>query len=126
MQINDYFDGPFDQLPVNFIQGEALRDAILKVEPDLKGHIDRLGTWPGGKRRYMIAPYILYTKLDDIYAFDRCARKRLRSPNYYDCFVASNLAHIEFSEAKKAPAARPQGRHCQGARGIPLARSPKA
>src|SRR4029077_9901119 len=32
-RVNNYFDGPFDQLPDNFIEGEALRDAILAVEP---------------------------------------------------------------------------------------------
>ncbi len=43
VDVNNYFDGPFDQLPDNFIEGEALRDAILKVQPNLKGRIDRLG-----------------------------------------------------------------------------------
>ena len=33
MRANNYFDGPFDQLPDNFIAGEALRDAILSVRP---------------------------------------------------------------------------------------------
>jgi hypothetical protein len=31
MRANNYFDGPFDQLPDNFIEGEALRAAILSV-----------------------------------------------------------------------------------------------
>ena len=34
--LNDYFDGPFDQLPDNYVQGNALLDAILEVEPGLK------------------------------------------------------------------------------------------
>ena len=33
MVTNSYFDGPFDQLPDNFIEGEALRDAIIAVRP---------------------------------------------------------------------------------------------
>src|ERR1043165_8261730 len=36
MRANNYFDGPFDQLPDNFIEGETLRDAILAVRPQLK------------------------------------------------------------------------------------------
>src|SRR5262249_38897886 len=30
-RLNTYFDGPFDQLPDNFIEGETLRQAILEV-----------------------------------------------------------------------------------------------
>ena len=37
MRANNYFDGPFDQLPDNFIEGETLREAILSVRPQLKG-----------------------------------------------------------------------------------------
>ena len=44
-RLNTYFDGPFDQLPENFIEGDALRDAILAVEPGVKGKIDRLGNF---------------------------------------------------------------------------------
>ena len=40
IRLNNYFGGPFDQLPDNFIEGETLRDAILHVQPDLKGEID--------------------------------------------------------------------------------------
>ncbi len=42
--LNDYFDGPFDQLPDNYVQGNTLLDAILDVEPDLKkDNPDRYG-----------------------------------------------------------------------------------
>ena len=49
MRGNNYFDGPFDQLPDNFIEGEALRDAILAVRPQLKGTIDRFGARRDGR-----------------------------------------------------------------------------
>src|SRR5207253_6833773 len=52
-QVNNYFDGPFDQLPDNFIEGEALREAILAAEPKLAGEIARYGIWPGGQCRYL-------------------------------------------------------------------------
>ena len=47
VRVNNYFDGPFDQLPDNFIEGETLRNAILKVQPNLKGKIDRFGGTAG-------------------------------------------------------------------------------
>jgi hypothetical protein len=37
IRANNYFDGPFDQLPDNFIEGEALRSAILSVPPAAQG-----------------------------------------------------------------------------------------
>ena len=49
-RVNNYFDGPFDQLPDNFIEGEALREAILAVDPKLAGRIDRYGIFDGGRQ----------------------------------------------------------------------------
>ena len=43
MRLNDYFDGPFDQLPDNVLEGDTLRRIILELEPGLKGQIDRFG-----------------------------------------------------------------------------------
>ena len=91
MRLNTYFDGPFDQLPDNFIEGETLRKAILEVQPTLKGHIDRFGSDPGGEVRFMIAPYLPYSKVDDLYAFDRCAVAKIHAPSYYNCFVFGKL-----------------------------------
>src|SRR5262249_38341963 len=65
-ELNTYFDGPFDQLPDNFVEGETLREALVAVDPSLKGKIDRFGAWPGGEERYMIAPYVMYEKASDL------------------------------------------------------------
>ncbi len=87
-RVNNYFDGPFDQLPDNFIDGEQLRSAILEVEPQLKGRIDRFGISPGGADRYMIAPYRFYRTEDDLLVFHECAEsKEVPAANYGACFV---------------------------------------
>jgi hypothetical protein len=87
-RVNNYFDGPFDQLPDNFIEGETLREAILAVDPDLKGKIDRLGISPGGDDRYVIAPYRHYRTDDDLLVFHECATsKRVPAERYYACFT---------------------------------------
>jgi hypothetical protein len=91
MRLNTYFDGPFDQLPDNFIKGETLRHAILQIQPALKGHIDRFGSDPGGEIRFMIDPYLPYRKIDDLAPYHQCAISRTRSANYYDCFVFNKL-----------------------------------
>jgi hypothetical protein len=90
MRANNYFDGPFDQLPDNFIAGETLRDAILAVRPQLKGQIDRFGSAPDGSIRFMIGPYLPYqaiTNLDPIHA---CAIRKQKQPDYYRCFVTDD------------------------------------
>ena len=73
VRVNNYFDGPFDQMPDNFIEGETLRNAILKVQPNLKGQIDRFGGTPDGEVRYLIGPYLIYKQLDEFDRADRCA-----------------------------------------------------
>ena len=90
MRANNYFDGPFDQLPDNFIEGETLHDAILAVRPQLKGHIDRFGGAPDGSIRFMIGPYLPYQELSDLNGIDRCAVKKQKQPDYYRCFVSDD------------------------------------
>jgi hypothetical protein len=90
-RVNNHLDGPFDQLPDSYIQGETLRAALLEVDPSLKGKIDRLGGSPDGEFRYMIAPYLYYAFEDELRRFDRCAA-RARAAAYYKCFV---VAHPE-------------------------------
>ena len=87
-RVNNHFDGPFDQLPDNFIEGEDLRSAITAIEPRLKGRIDRLGISPGGADRYMISPYRHYRLEEDLAVFDECAKgKDVPAELYYGCFV---------------------------------------
>jgi hypothetical protein len=88
VRVNSYYDGPFDQLPDNFINGESLRDAVLGVAPYLKGRIDRFGGSFDGETRYMIAPYLQYATEDELLAFHRCAEsKRVPAAQYPLCFV---------------------------------------
>lgn len=90
MRLNNYFDGPFDQLPDNFIDGEALRSAILAVSPKLKGDIDRFGGSADGSQRFMIGPYLPYRRVEDLLPFERCAAARRRAATYYACFVSDS------------------------------------
>ncbi len=86
--VNNYLDGPFDQLPDNFIKGDTLKKAILEVAPEHKGKIDRFGIAPGGDERYLIAPYLYYEYEEDLAIFDECATdKTIPASEYYACFV---------------------------------------
>ncbi len=103
-EANNYFDGPFDQLPDNFIEGETLRDALIEIDPKLKGQIDRFGAWPGGEQRYMIAPYIMYERESDLLFVHQCATSRYTpAARYYTCFN-----NDESTLAQQAPAGPPQ------------------
>jgi hypothetical protein len=87
-RVNNAFDGPFDQLPDNFIEGEALRKAIIEVEPSLKGKIDRFGGLADGSGRFLIAPYTYYRTEEDLLPFHACVtNKRIPADDYYACFV---------------------------------------
>lgn len=98
-RINNYLDGPFDQLPDNFIEGETLRDILIQIEPGLKGKIDRFGGSLDGAQRYMIAPYLYYQVESELAAVHRCATsQRVPAAAYYKCFVFD-----DDDEAKSAP-----------------------
>jgi hypothetical protein len=83
--VNNYFDGPFDQLPDNFLKGDVLLNAILAASPEMKGQIDRFGNSPDGLTRYLIAPYLQYENETDLAMIEQCASEEMR-PIYYNCF----------------------------------------
>lgn len=85
--VNNYLDGPFDQLPDNFIEGETLRQALVDAVPELKGEIDRYGFWKNGESRFLIGPYSYYYEVDELAMFDECATSvEMRDKYYYSCF----------------------------------------
>ena len=107
-RVNNYYDGPFDQLPDNFIKGNSLRDAILDVAPYLKGRIDRYGSSFDGETRYMIAPYTHYAVEDDLLMFHNCAEsKDVPADQYHLCFIYDESAE-ESAEAPDTEPVRPQ------------------
>jgi len=102
-RINNYFDGPFDQLPENFIQGDELRDAIVASDPSVKGQLDRLGNYLHEEGRFLIHPYMLYHRQSDLQTIHTCAARSVGRPAaYYRCFVAS----LPEESAGKHPPAR--------------------
>lgn len=85
--VNNYYDGPFDQLPDNFIHDERLRKAILAVAPEMKGKIDRYGNTPDGKTRFLISPYMHYDRVEELRLFAECADSReMQRAQYHACF----------------------------------------
>ena len=87
-RVNNYYDGPFDQLPDNFIEGNVLHDAIVAADPEMKGKIDRLGNSPDGATRYFIGPYMHYEDEGQLAAVSECmADPRVTRADYALCLV---------------------------------------
>jgi hypothetical protein len=72
-RINNQFDGPFDQLPDNFLKGDELRRALLLADPEADPDMDRLGNRQGGEERELINAYKLYENASSLAPFERCA-----------------------------------------------------
>ncbi|HET7679444.1 MAG TPA: hypothetical protein VFK79_04840 [Xanthobacteraceae bacterium] len=112
-RVNNYFDGPFDQLPDNFIQGESLRSALLEVAPELKGRIDRFGASPDGQTRFMISPYLHYRDEEDLLIFHDCAEnKELAAELYYACFLVEPeyLYDTDEKQMESTPVPKPKSK----------------
>lgn len=83
--VNSYLDGPFDQLPDNFLKGNELLDAILMVSPELAGTLDRFGNSEDDSVRYLIAPYMQYDYEDELSSVTACVRETT-GMDYWACF----------------------------------------
>jgi hypothetical protein len=84
--VNNYFDGPFDQLPDNFVQGDEMAKAVVAIDPSLKGKVDRFGADPKGDERFAVNPYIYYGAVDDLNIVEKCVDKKFGTRQYYTCF----------------------------------------
>jgi len=104
--VNNYFDGPFDQLPDNFLKGNVLHNAIITASPEMKGHIDRFGNSPDGETRYLIAPYLQYTEEEDLAMIDQCTAEE-KPPVYYNCFSFVGLEDGGGDEGEPPPGQPP-------------------
>lgn len=88
--VNNYLDGPFDQLPDNFIAGDELKKALVLAKPDIADRIDRLGIFSDEEYRELIAPYVEYDTMRDLARAEQCAISRTISPVYL-CFDEENM-----------------------------------
>ena len=97
--VNNYFDGPFDQLPDNFIEGDELKDALEAAFPSIKGKIDRFGNAEGGQTRILITPYMHYDAQYELQYFSDCAEAtRGDDDAYYRCFTIEEVDESESEE----------------------------
>lgn len=101
VSVNNYLDGPFDQLPDNFLAGDVLKTAILAATRNRAGRIDRFGNSPDGETRYLIAPYMQYRDQAELGVIADCAAKE-EPPVYYGCF-----SQADSDESERSPVDQP-------------------
>jgi hypothetical protein len=106
--VNNYFDGPFDQLPDNSVHDDEMAKAVIAIDPSLKGKVDRFGADPNGDERFAVNPYIYYGIVDDLSIVENCVRKRRRTRKYYTCFNLGMLHGGQGPNEKELAAARPK------------------
>jgi hypothetical protein len=100
VESNGYLDGPFDQMPDNFIKDDSFQDALLAAEPDLKGKVNRYGSFADGER-IVIETYMEYRSPKDLEVFHRCATsRRIPAQRHEACFSLP-------LEARHGPGAKP-------------------
>jgi hypothetical protein len=117
--VNNYFDGPFDQLPDNFLKGDELRQAIIEADPSQAGKIDRHGGSPDGASRYLIGPYIYYRTEQDLLPFHQCATNReIPRDLYHACFVVRDRPDPPDLEPEKEQSPAP-GKRKPTAKAVP-------
>lgn len=85
--LNNYLDGPFDQLPDNFIEGDALMEAIIAQQPELEGEIDRFGVFRAHPGRFLVNPYLNYRNVGELERLLRCADPVLDEARFYACIT---------------------------------------
>jgi hypothetical protein len=97
--VNNHLDGPFDQLPDNFLEGDELRDAILQIDPNLAGRIDRFGNYLDAQARYLVGPYIDYRTEEELLFMHNCAElKELPFEWYHACLVGDGTGFADYPQ----------------------------
>jgi hypothetical protein len=60
--VNNYYDGPFDQLADNYVDQTNISEYMIKASPGLEGRLDKYGHFleRDGSSHLAISPYFVY------------------------------------------------------------------
>lgn len=110
VNVNNWYDGPFDQLPDNAIKrGELdLKEYLEARYPDTRGRINRYGVFKDNpEMRVAIAPYLQYSSMQEVARLAESIRAGVASREER-CLLTSALRRAESSphDFDNAPAER--------------------
>ncbi|MDP1694283.1 MAG: hypothetical protein Q8L34_01965 [Candidatus Woesearchaeota archaeon] len=90
-QQNNWYDGPFDQMPDNYIYSGLIpkyKEYVEMSYPQIKGSIDQYGNYLHKKdARIAIMPYTLYTTQEDFQFVNRCKSISDSKTTFYICIT---------------------------------------
>ncbi len=101
---NNYYDGPFDQLPDNYAERTQIQGFIEAAYPYMKGNIDRVGKLLSSNdtQRVAIAPYAVYSHMGELQFVDACAGKAGNEGSFYTC-VTPDLQSMQMAFGPPVP-----------------------
>ena len=69
--VNNYYDGPFDQLADNYVDQTNISEYLQLASPTLRGRIDKYGYYMDreGSSRVAVSPYYVYFSESDLFRF---------------------------------------------------------
>lgn len=86
---NNWYDGPFDQLPDNYVERTKIGKYLEKAYPFAKGNIDRFGGYLTQKRsRVPIFSYTVYYRQEEIIELvESCRNLHPTGGPFYSCIT---------------------------------------
>lgn len=86
---NNYYDGPFDQLPDNYVEQTNIKKYLELAYPHVKGKINKYGVLKGQKgNRVAVGSYHIYTSEDQLVFVESCRKTHQpTSAKFYACIT---------------------------------------
>jgi len=95
---NNYYDGPFDQLPDNYAQYTNIKEYMEEAYPYTKGLIDEFGGYIGRQSRVIVFPYNVYYKYGDLAFIEKCKAPNLSKSKFCRCITPDFAQRIKTPE----------------------------
>jgi hypothetical protein len=85
---NSYYDGPFDQLPDNFIGQTPFAELVQRAFPSVRGYINRRGEYRDIPARIALLNYRIYSDPRELVGWTGKCRVAARDrPDLYACLA---------------------------------------
>lgn len=85
---NNFYDGPFDQLPDNYASQTRIKMYMEEAYPYTKGNIDRYGNFLNqAEARVVVNPYNVYYDTSELSFIESCKSSHLSRAAFYACIT---------------------------------------
>ena len=86
---NNYYDGPFDQLPDNYADQTKIQSYLERAYPHVKGKIDKRGVLKADRgNRVAVSAYHIYFDDRELTFVASCRKTHAKEPaKFYACIT---------------------------------------